>query len=105
VQFNRYAFLPTVDKKVILSDPKKFLEDALRGSVSVPSPVPYLTGVNQNDGTQVVCKWSFPFIKFLVKIACGYKDSLIKMMIRTHSPVLFHFYSVINEFLTCIIDN
>uniref|UniRef100_A0A914VWW6 Carboxylesterase type B domain-containing protein n=1 Tax=Plectus sambesii TaxID=2011161 RepID=A0A914VWW6_9BILA len=54
VQFNRYGYLPTVDKRVIPDEPKKFLEDVVRGAATLPSPVPYLTGVNQNDGTQVL---------------------------------------------------
>ncbi len=57
IQYNRYIFLPTVDGKEIPADPTWFLENAHGGGTSVASPVPYLTGVNQDDGTEVICMY------------------------------------------------
>uniref|UniRef100_A0A5S6R0G0 COesterase domain-containing protein n=1 Tax=Trichuris muris TaxID=70415 RepID=A0A5S6R0G0_TRIMR len=49
VEYNRYAFLPVVDGNFIPAAPEELLRKG-----AVPSAVPYLTGVNQNDGTEVL---------------------------------------------------
>lgn len=73
MQFNRYAYLPTVDRRVIPSDPKKYLENVVKGTAAIPNPVPYLTGVNQNDGTQVLRK---PFIHSFHTLVLDIFDNL-----------------------------
>ncbi|KFD72688.1 hypothetical protein M514_01814 [Trichuris suis] len=49
VEYNRYAFLPVVDGNFIPASPEILLQKG-----AVPSAVPYLTGINQNDGTEVL---------------------------------------------------
>uniref|UniRef100_A0A915K4A9 Carboxylesterase type B domain-containing protein n=1 Tax=Romanomermis culicivorax TaxID=13658 RepID=A0A915K4A9_ROMCU len=49
VEFNRYSFLPTIDKN-FLSD----LPQTLLNRKEVVSPLPYLTGINLHDGAEVL---------------------------------------------------
>lgn len=64
VEFNRFAFLPTVDK-VFLPDPPLVMLKQKK----VASPLTYLTGVNTQDGTEVLRKFVknfHVFLKFLL---------------------------------------
>ncbi|KRY27852.1 Neuroligin-3, partial [Trichinella spiralis] len=49
VEFNRYAFLPVIDGNFLRESPEVLLKRK-----EVLSPVPYLTGVNRNDGIEVL---------------------------------------------------
>ncbi|KRY51457.1 Neuroligin-1, partial [Trichinella britovi] len=49
VEFNRYAFLPVIDGNFLRESPEILLKRK-----EVLSPVPYLTGVNRNDGIEVL---------------------------------------------------
>ncbi|VDK47610.1 unnamed protein product [Anisakis simplex] len=54
VEYNRYVFLPTVDGKQIPASPLFMLSVIPDGRMNYASPVPYLTGLNRNDGVEVI---------------------------------------------------
>ncbi|KHN80933.1 Neuroligin-4, Y-linked [Toxocara canis] len=54
VEYNRYLFLPTVDGKQIPANPYWMLSVIPVGTMNYASPVPYLTGLNRQDGVEVV---------------------------------------------------
>ncbi|TKR82195.1 hypothetical protein L596_015956 [Steinernema carpocapsae] len=53
-EFNRYLFLPNVDGVQIPNDPWFLLQ--YKNGFRVSSPVPYLTGLNKQDGVEVILK-------------------------------------------------
>ncbi|KAI1730422.1 carboxylesterase family domain-containing protein [Ditylenchus destructor] len=54
IEYNRYLFMPTVDGRELTSHPLFILNNAPSGATSVHSPVPYLTGLNQEDGVEAI---------------------------------------------------
>uniref|UniRef100_A0A914ZCY3 Carboxylesterase type B domain-containing protein n=2 Tax=Parascaris univalens TaxID=6257 RepID=A0A914ZCY3_PARUN len=54
VEYNRYLFLPTVDGKQLPANPYWMLTVIPAGTMNYASPVPYLTGLNREDGVEVV---------------------------------------------------
>ena len=53
VRYNRYLFMPSVDGLQLPSNPRWMLDNVPSGLVNYPSPVPYLVGMNVEDGTEV----------------------------------------------------
>uniref|UniRef100_A0A914S523 Uncharacterized protein n=1 Tax=Parascaris equorum TaxID=6256 RepID=A0A914S523_PAREQ len=53
VEYNRYLFLPTVDGKQLPANPYWMLTVIPAGTMNYASPVPYLTGLNREDGVEV----------------------------------------------------
>ena len=53
--------MPSVDGREIPANPLWMLDVAPSGLVNFPSPVPYLTGVNKQDGIEV-CLSSNEFV-------------------------------------------
>ncbi|KAF7635577.1 COesterase domain-containing protein, partial [Meloidogyne graminicola] len=53
IEFNRYLFLPTVDGKELLAHPLWLLNNVKNG-LSNPFTVPYLTGINTEDGIEAI---------------------------------------------------
>ncbi|VDN29879.1 unnamed protein product [Gongylonema pulchrum] len=47
-------FLPTVDGRIVPANPRWLLDSVPSGNVDYPSPVPYLTGLNRDDGSEVI---------------------------------------------------
>ncbi|VIO89633.1 Carboxylesterase family protein [Brugia malayi] len=54
VEYNRYLFLPHVDGRFIPAHPMVLLNSFPTAITSYPSAVPYLTGFNREDGSEVV---------------------------------------------------
>ncbi|EFO25645.2 carboxylesterase [Loa loa] len=54
VEYNRYLFLPHVDGRFIPAHPMFLLNSFSSGITDYPSAVPYLTGFNREDGSEVV---------------------------------------------------
>ncbi|GMT33460.1 hypothetical protein PFISCL1PPCAC_24757 [Pristionchus fissidentatus] len=54
IEYNRYLFMPTIDGVNIPANPLWLLNNIPTGGASYPSPVPYLTGMNAQDGTEVI---------------------------------------------------
>uniref|UniRef100_A0A915EIJ8 Guanine nucleotide-binding protein subunit gamma n=1 Tax=Ditylenchus dipsaci TaxID=166011 RepID=A0A915EIJ8_9BILA len=54
IEYNRYLFMPTVDGRELTSHPLWLLNNAPTGLANIPSSVPYLTGLNQEDGVEVI---------------------------------------------------
>ncbi|KAK0406745.1 hypothetical protein QR680_018777 [Steinernema hermaphroditum] len=54
IEYNRYLFLPNVDGWNIPNDPWFLLLNAPDGRTNIPSPVPYLTGLNKQDGVEAI---------------------------------------------------
>jgi len=54
IEYNRYLFMPTVDGHELSSHPLWLLNNVPIGAANIPSSVPYLTGLNQEDGTEVI---------------------------------------------------
>ncbi|GMR32337.1 hypothetical protein PMAYCL1PPCAC_02532, partial [Pristionchus mayeri] len=52
--FNRYLFMPTVDGVNVVSNPLWALNNIPEGRAIYASPVHYLTGMNAQDGTEVI---------------------------------------------------
>lgn len=46
--------MPTVDGKEVLANPLWLLNSVPSGLINYPSPVPYLTGLNRFDGSEVI---------------------------------------------------
>ena len=53
VEYSRYLFMPTIDGSNIPFNPVWQLNNIPPGGAFYPSPVPYLTGVNKQDGSEV----------------------------------------------------
>ncbi|KAI6205638.1 hypothetical protein M3Y94_00814900 [Aphelenchoides besseyi] len=54
IEYNRYLFLPTVDGRDLPAHPLYILNQVPVGGANVYSPVPYLTGLNLHDGSEVI---------------------------------------------------
>uniref|UniRef100_A0A7E4UW25 COesterase domain-containing protein n=1 Tax=Panagrellus redivivus TaxID=6233 RepID=A0A7E4UW25_PANRE len=54
IEFNRYLFLPTVDGVELTAHPLWLLNNVPTGGANLPSAVPYLTGMNAEDGVEVI---------------------------------------------------
>lgn len=54
VEFNRYLFMPTIDNRDLPYHPLTILTNVPSGLADIPSPVPYLTGLNLHDGSEVI---------------------------------------------------
>ncbi len=54
IEYNRYLFMPTVDGRELTSHPLWLLNNVPTGAATIPSPVPVLTGLNQEDGVEVI---------------------------------------------------
>ncbi|CAG9531454.1 unnamed protein product [Cercopithifilaria johnstoni] len=54
VEYNRYLFLPHVDGRIIPAHPMFLLNSVATGITNYPSAVPYLTGFNRDDGSEVI---------------------------------------------------
>uniref|UniRef100_A0A0N4Z6L7 COesterase domain-containing protein n=1 Tax=Parastrongyloides trichosuri TaxID=131310 RepID=A0A0N4Z6L7_PARTI len=54
IEYTRYLFMPSVDGKEILAHPRWILESAPSGGFNIPSPVPLLIGLNQQDGVEYI---------------------------------------------------
>ncbi|CAD5228940.1 unnamed protein product [Bursaphelenchus okinawaensis] len=54
VEFNRYLFMPTIDNRELSSHPLLLLNEVPTGGADLPSPVPYLTGLNKHDGVEAI---------------------------------------------------
>ncbi|KAL7080090.1 hypothetical protein ACQ4LE_000284 [Meloidogyne hapla] len=53
IEFNRYLFLPTIDGKELSAHPLWLLNNVKNG-LSNPFTVPYLTGLNKEDGIEAI---------------------------------------------------
>ena len=53
IEFNRYLFMPSVDGKELKAHPLWLLQNVKAGGANL-SAVPYLTGLNQHDGAEVI---------------------------------------------------
>ncbi|MFH4983107.1 hypothetical protein AB6A40_009816 [Gnathostoma spinigerum] len=54
IEYNRYLFMPTVDGKQLPANPYWILNAVPLGEANIASPVPYLTGLNMQDGSEVI---------------------------------------------------
>ncbi|KAI6243936.1 COesterase domain-containing protein [Aphelenchoides fujianensis] len=54
IEYNRYLFLPTVNSYDLAYHPLWTLNNVPVGGANLPSPVPYLTGLNVHDGSEVI---------------------------------------------------
>ncbi|GMT04262.1 hypothetical protein PENTCL1PPCAC_26436, partial [Pristionchus entomophagus] len=54
IEYNRYLFMPTIDGINVVANPLWQLNNIPTGGANYPSPVPYLTGMNAQDGTEVI---------------------------------------------------
>lgn len=53
VEYNRYLFLPHIDGRFIPAHPMFLLNSFPTAFTNYPSAVPYLTGFNREDGSEV----------------------------------------------------
>ena len=54
IEYNRYLFMPTVDGRELKAHPLWLLNNVPNGAADLPSSVPYLTGLNHEDGVEVI---------------------------------------------------
>ncbi|KAI6209182.1 hypothetical protein M3Y96_00194400 [Aphelenchoides besseyi] len=54
IEYNRYLFLPTVDGRDLPAHPLYLLNQVPVGGANIYSSVPYLTGLNLHDGSEVI---------------------------------------------------
>ncbi|VDN03666.1 unnamed protein product [Thelazia callipaeda] len=54
VEYNRYLFLPHVDRNFVRADPLWLLKSIPTAVINYPSPVPYLVSLNKHDGSEVL---------------------------------------------------
>lgn len=54
IEYNRYLFMPTIDNRDLPAHPLWILNNVPVGGTTIPSAVPYLTGLNLHDGAEVI---------------------------------------------------
>uniref|UniRef100_A0A0K0EPI2 COesterase domain-containing protein n=1 Tax=Strongyloides stercoralis TaxID=6248 RepID=A0A0K0EPI2_STRER len=54
IEYSRYLFLPSIDGNEIRANPRFILENINNGLFNVPSPVPLLIGLNEEDGVEYI---------------------------------------------------
>uniref|UniRef100_A0AC35EZ91 Carboxylesterase type B domain-containing protein n=1 Tax=Panagrolaimus sp. PS1159 TaxID=55785 RepID=A0AC35EZ91_9BILA len=54
IEFNRYMFMPSIDGRELKAHPLWLLQNVGSGNVNIASAVPYLTGLNQHDGSEII---------------------------------------------------
>lgn len=54
IEYNRYLFMPNIGGEEFPRHPLAVLNDVPIGRADIPSPVPYLTGLNRDDGAEVI---------------------------------------------------